>query len=190
MFLREAENAGVSHFEFVDSWCVNSTLKSLIASFCAIQTWHPFQKKHILGCTEQAIGWHARSICVSESWCEHWCLTIMESLPEFFKTTRMAIFLDLFPGERLQLSWNGALVVIRHIIYGCGLFIIQCFLFYCLSFLLSSYPYILIGGQVRLLVALFWTVERNGYWFGCFIIAFPIVYILPFLILLLLPFPS
>lgn len=31
-------------------------------------------------------------LCICESWCEHWCLTIMKSLPEFFRTTGMAGF--------------------------------------------------------------------------------------------------
>lgn len=79
------------------------------------------------------------------------CLTIMKFLPEFSKTTRMAVFLDLFPGDQIAaLSWNGTLVVMRHIVYGHIIFIIQCCLFYYLSFLLPSYPYILIRGQVHL----------------------------------------
>lgn len=66
MFLGETENAGVSHFEFVDSRCIDSALKSLITSLCAIQTWHFFQK-HILGCSEQTTGWQARIISASVS---------------------------------------------------------------------------------------------------------------------------
>lgn len=37
------------------------------------------------------------------------CLTIMKFLPEFSKTTRMAVFLDLFPGDQIAaviLEWD------------------------------------------------------------------------------------
>lgn len=142
MFLREAENPGVSHFEFVDSWCVDSALNPRITSICVVQTWHPFQKTTYLDVLSRPLDSMAEpSVCLSPAvnigvW-QQWnpCQSSLNNQGNNF--------LGFVPWRGVAgLSWNGTLVVVRHIIYGCGLFIVQCYLFYYLSFLIITYHYL------------------------------------------------